>query len=138
MSDAPIDHHTALIYIMVLVSAADNEMTDRELFILGDMVRVLPVFRDYDEEKLVQASEQCAEILSVEGGLEAVLGLAKQALPVSLRDTAYAIACEIAAADGDPVQEELRLLEMLRHEFEIDRLTAAAIERGVAARNKTG
>lgn len=138
MSDAPIDHHTALIYIMVLVSAADNEMTDRELFILGDMVRVLPVFRDYDEEKLVQASEQCAEILSVEGGLEAVLGLAKQALPVSLRDTAYAIACEIAAADGDPVQEELRLLEMIRHEFEIDGLTAAAIERGVAARNKTG
>ncbi len=137
MSDTAIDHHTALIYIMVIVSAADNEMTDRELFILGDMVRVLPVFRDYDEEKLVQASEQCAEILSVDGGLEAVLGLAKQALPVSLRDTAYAIACEIAAADGDPVQEELRLLEMIRHEFEIDRLTAAAIERGVAARNKT-
>lgn len=136
MSDTSIDHHTALIYIMVIVSAADNEMTDRELFILGDTVRVLPVFRDYDEEKLVQASEQCADILSVEGGLEAVIGLAKQALPVSLRDTAYAIACEIAAADGDPVQEELRLLEMIRHEFEIDRLTAAAIERGVAARNK--
>lgn len=138
MSDTSIDHHTALIYIMVIVSAADNDMTDRELFILGDMVRVLPVFRDYDEEKLVQASQQCAEILSVEGGLEAVIGLAKQALPVSLRDTAYAIACEIAAADGDPVQEELRLLEMIRHEFDIDRLTAAAIERGVAARNKTG
>lgn len=138
MSDTSIDHHAALIYIMVIVSAADNEMTDRELFILGDMVRVLPVFRDYDEEKLVRASEQCADILSVDGGLEAVLGLARQALPDSLRDTAYAIACEIAAADGDPVQEELRLLEMIRHEFEIDRLTAAAIERGVAARNKTG
>ena len=137
MSDTSIDHHTALIYIMVIVSAADNEMTDRELFILGDTVRVLPVFRDYDEEKLVQASEQCAEILSVEGGLEAVLGLAKQALPESLRDTAYAIACEIAAADGTAVQEELRLLEMIRDEFDIDRLTAAAIERGVAARNKT-
>lgn len=138
MSDTSIDHHTALIYIMVIVSAADNDMTDRELFILGDMVRVLPVFRDYDEEKLIPASQQCAEILSVDGGLAAVLGLAKQALPVGLRDTAYAIACEIAAADGDPVQEELRLLEMIRHEFDIDRLTAAAIERGVAARNKTG
>ena len=34
-----IDHHTALIYTMVLVSAADRDMTDAELGEIGELVR---------------------------------------------------------------------------------------------------
>ena len=44
--------HTALIYTMVIVSAADSEMTDRELFIIGDIVKTLPVFENFDPELL--------------------------------------------------------------------------------------
>jgi tellurite resistance protein len=55
-------------------------------------------------------------------------------LPKKLRETAYAVACDIAAADGHTTQEELRMLEMLRHSLDIDRLSAAAIERGARAR----
>jgi len=36
--------------------------------------------------------------------------------------------------DGQLSQEELRLLEVLRHGLDVDRLTAAAIERGAATR----
>ena len=97
---------------------------------------IITIFRDYDDSKLVDQTQQCADILAVEDGLDAVLGLAQQALPEHLYDTAYAIACEIAVADGKVAQEELRLLEMIRYKFDIDRLTAAAIERGVATRNK--
>ncbi len=136
MSEGPIDHHMALIYIMVIMAAADSDMTDRELLMIGDLVQHLPVFRDFDVEKVVTAAEQCADILDAEGGLDAVLGLIEQALPDSLHDTAYAIACDIAAADGAVAQEELRLLEMIRHRLEVDRLTAAAIERGIAALNR--
>jgi tellurite resistance protein len=60
----------------------------------------------------------------------------REALPSRLYDTAYAIACDVVAADGSASQEELRLLEMLRHQLEIDRLTAAAIERGSGARHR--
>ena len=52
-------------------------------------------------------------------------------------DLVYMLACEVAASDGTLSQQELRLLEMMRHYFELDRLTAAAIERSVAARVKT-
>ena len=38
------------------------------------------------------------------------------------------------AVNGVATQEELRFLEILRHELSVDRLTAAAIERGSAAR----
>lgn len=43
----------------------------------------------------------------------------------------------VAAADGDVHQKELRLLEMIRHQVEIDRLTGVAIGRAARARFAT-
>ena len=39
------------------------------------------------------------------------------------------------AADAAATQEELRVLELIRHRLEVDRLSAAAIERGARARH---
>jgi hypothetical protein len=128
-------HHEALIYTMVLASAADREMSDPELRSIGDMVRSLPIFLDLDEMEISIISGACAEMLNDEDGLEAVLDFIKDALPEKLRETAYAIACDIVAADLAASQEELRLLEMLRHRLQLDRLIAAGIERGSRARH---
>ena len=43
----------------------------------------------------------------------------------------------MAAADGALTESELRLLEEIRFELELDRLHAAAIERGARARHMT-
>ena len=134
--NAPLDHHTALIYVMVLCSAVDGDMSDREMMLIGDIVNKLPVFRDYNAENLVAAAEGCAEFLNGEEGLDTVLGFVGEALPPKLIETAYAIACEIVAADNEATQEELRLLEIIRHRLGVERLTAAAIERGIAALNR--
>ncbi len=132
-----VSHHTALIYTMVLVSAADGDMTDAELSVIGDITRSLPVFKDYDSEQLTQAAGDCAELLSVDDGLETVLGMIAQALPERLRETAYVLACDVAAADLSTGEEELRLLEMLRNHLQIDRLVTVAIERAARARHAT-
>ncbi len=132
-----IDHHAALIYTMVLVSAADTDMTDAELQIIGDVVNHLPVFRDYDRKRLTKDLKECAQLLGRDDGLEQSLKAIKAALPPKLRETGYAIACDVAAADGETSQEVLRLIEILRHRFGIDRLIAAAIERGARARFTT-
>ena len=129
--------HTALVYVMVLVSAADSDMTDRELFTMGEMVRILPVFRDFNPELLPQLAEDCAEILGQKNGLDAVIEVVAGSLPEHLRETAYALACDIAATDGRLNPEEIRLLEFLRRRLDVDRLTAAAIERGARARHAT-
>ncbi len=129
-----IDHHEALIYTMVLISAADQNMTDAELHTIGELVNHLPVFRDFDRGKLVSVAQDCAAVLDDEDGLNKAIELIKSNLPAKLRETAYALACDVAAAGGQVSQEELRLLEMFRHRLEVDRLTAAAIERGVRAR----
>ena len=128
------DHHKALIYTMVLVSASDSNMTDRELTTIGEIVSHLPVFADYDREQLPKAAQACAELLSEDDGLEKVIKKIVAGLPAKLKETAYAIALDVAAADGAATQEELRLLEMLRHRLAVGRLPAAAIERGARAR----
>jgi tellurite resistance protein len=131
----PLNHHDALIYVMVTMSAVDRTMTDSELSRIGEIVSNLPVFQDFDQEKLVKAAEACGGVLSEDGGLDRVLVLVKSALPKKLRETAYAIALEVAAADLEVKPEETRFLEMLRDSLELDKLTTAGIERGIRARN---
>lgn len=132
-----ISQQSALIYVMVTMSAADNVMRDQEFRTIGGIVESLPVFENVDRDTLVAAAEDCASMLEPEDGLDAVLGLVKEALSPALCETAYALACEVAAADGSLEQEELRLLEIIRYELNVDRLHAAAIERGVRARYTT-
>lgn len=129
-----IDTQAALIYIMVMVAAADNNMADTELQIIGDVVNHLPVFGNYDKSRLTKDLKDCATMLGREAGLEEALKTVKSALPAKLRETAYALACDVAAAGGELSQETLRLLELLRHRLAVERLTAAAIERGARAR----
>ena len=132
-----MNHHSALIYTMVLASAADSEMTDPEVTRMGIIINNLPVFQDYDHAKLSDTAAKCVEILNGDDGLDKVLHLIREALPAKLRETAYAIACDVVAADLSASQEELRLLEMLRHKLDVERLAAAAIERGARARHTT-
>lgn len=132
-----ISPQTALIYTMVMMSASDRDMTDAELQTMGDIVKHLPVFRDYDLSKLPAAAANCAELLADPEGLEKALELIAKTLPAKIHETAYALACEVAAADGSVSQEELRLLEMMRHRLQVGRLPAAAIERGIRARHTT-
>jgi tellurite resistance protein len=130
----PIDQHTALIFTMVLVAAAEGEMTDAELEMIGREVRYLPVFRGFDHERLTQVGRQCAELLRREDGLDVATDMLAEALPQPLRETAYALACDVAAADGALASAELDLLKLLRRRLGVDRLVAAAIERAAHAR----
>jgi tellurite resistance protein len=133
--ERPIDHHTALIFTMVLISAAEGVMTDPELEAIGRQVRYLPIFGDFDHDRLPEVGRECAELLKHEDGLDLACDMIEEALPQRLRETAYAMACDVAAADSDLAEEELRLLDLLRHRLSIDRLVAAAIERAAYARH---
>lgn len=129
------DHHKALIYTMVIVSAADGDMSDAELSTIREIVDFLPVFKDFKKDDLIAAAQDCAGVLQKDDGLADVLKKIKKGLPKSLRETAYAIGCDVAAADGEVKQEEARILELLRHKLKIDRLISAGIERGARARH---
>ena len=131
-----ISHHAALIYVMVVVSASDGNMSEGELRTIGHIVRTLPVFRGFDENRLLAVSQECAAILEEQDGLDAVLGLIRDAVPEELRDTAYWLALEVALTDTQVMLEEIRIVELLRRSLGIDRLTAAALDRAAEARTR--
>ena len=126
----------ALIAVMIAVSAVDQNMTDSELASITAIIDILPVFDDYDSDRTATVSNMVADLFEEEDGLDALLGLVEQALPDHLRETAYALACDVAAADKRVNMSELRFLEMLRHDLRVGRLAAAAIERGARARHQ--
>ena len=128
-----IGHQEALIYTMVMVSASHGDMTDAELNTIGDIIKHLPIFQGYDLDTLGKTAEACAEMLADPAGLDTAGDLIQEALPVRLRETAYALACDVAAADEDVSQAELELLGWLRDRLGLARLEAAAIERATRA-----
>jgi len=132
-----VSPHEALIYAMVTLAAADQAMTDNELMKIGDIVKTLPIFRDFDREGLVKAAEACGAILQKEDGLDEILDVIANTLVPRLYETAYALAVEVAAADLHVEQEELRFLQLLRDRLDLDKLTVAAIEHSARVRYRT-
>lgn len=128
--------HEAMIYLMVITSAADRDMTDVELARIGDVVRDWPVFQDFDERKLIAVAQDCQKLLHEEKGLDGVLELAGKAIPQRLYDTAYAAAVEVAAVDLEMRIEELRVIQKLRQHLGLDAAITQAIERAAKARHR--
>jgi hypothetical protein len=121
---------------MVVMSAADRNMTDEELVRIGNIVRTWPVFVDFDEERLVEVSQDCQKLLQREDGLSRVLSQIKTVVPKRLHDTAYALAFEVAAVDLEMRLEELRVLQLLRESLVIEPSIVEAIERAAKARHR--
>lgn len=125
----------SLVAVMVAVSASDGDIGTTELIKIQTAVNMLPIFADFDIDRIKTVSRMVFDLFELEDGLDALFGLVKEALPDRLNETAYALACDVAAADGTLEEAELRLLEEIRYELNIDRLHAAAIERGARARH---
>lgn len=135
--ERPLSAQDCLVAIMVAVSASDENLRTAELVKIQSAVNMLPVFADYDIDRMKASSQVVFDLFEQEDGLDALFGLIRQSLPERLFETAYALACDVAAADGKLGEQELRLLEEMRYELNIDRLHAAAIERGARARHVT-
>jgi tellurite resistance protein len=132
-----ISTEQALIYTMVTMSGVEGRINSIELAEIGHIVKHLPVFRHFDEARLTTVAQEAGEILAENEGLQALLGLVKEALSPKLRETAYALAVEVAASDLAVGKEELRFLAILRDVLQLDKLVTAAIERSAIARYQT-
>lgn len=132
-----ISTEKALIYVMVTMSGVEARINATELKEMRLVVSTLPIFRGFDASRFDAAAQECAEMLQEPEGLQAVLGLVRDQLSPKLRETAYALAVEVAAADLAVGKEELRFLAMLRDALGLDKLVTAALERSAIARYQT-
>ncbi len=125
----------ALVAVMVAESASDENITNSELMSITRIVDHMPIFADYDSSRIKTVSQVVFDLFEVEDGLDALFGIIRDGLPEELYETAYAMACDVAAADGRLRQGELEFMAEIRYELNIDRLHGAAIERGARARH---
>ncbi len=121
---------------MVAVSASDETIRTSELVAIERMVDHAPVFAAYDAGRIRAVSQTVMTLFEDEDGLDALFGLVRDALPERLFDTAYALACDVAAADGRLRDAEWQMLTEIREQLDIDRLHAAAIELSAIARHR--
>lgn len=136
-AQVPLTAQDSLVAIMITVSASDEHMRTSELITIQRVVNHLPVFAGFDTDRIPNIAQTVFDLLEEEDGLDALFGLVKEALPEKLYETAYALACDVAAADGRLRESELRMLEEIRYELNINRLHGAAIEQGARARHMT-
>lgn len=126
----------ALVAVMVGVSASDQNMRTAELVAIERMVNHTPIFAQYDIDRIRAISQTVFSLFEEEDGLDAFFGLIRDALPEQLYDTAYVLACDVAASDGRLGAIEAEMLAEIRHQLSIDRLTSAAIEMSARARHR--
>lgn len=132
---APLTPQDALVAVMIAASASDVAIPVSELVAIQRIVNHMPVFADYDPDRMRQVAQTVFDLFTEEDGLDALFGLIRGALPERLHETAYALACDVVAADGKMREVELRMLEEVREELVVDRLHAAAIEWGARVRH---
>jgi uncharacterized membrane protein YebE (DUF533 family) len=118
----------ALIYTMVVAAESDREIADAEIDVIGDMVNHLPIFAGLDRAAATTIAARCSDLLA-RGSADKVLALIRAALPVTLRDTAYALACDIVAVDRRLNRAEMGILDKIRVALDVDPLMARTIER---------
>lgn len=133
----PLSPQDCLVALMIAVSASDEDIRTVELVKIQSALNHLPVFAKYDNDRLNIIAQTVFDLFEQVDGLDALFGLIRDNLPERLHETAYALSCDVAAADGTLQETELRILEEIRYELNIDRLHAAAIERGARARHIT-
>ena len=133
-AEAPLTAQDALVAVMIAISASDQNIRTSELITIEAIVNHLPVFAGYDEDRLKRVSTTVFDLFSEEEGLDALFGLIRGSLPPKLFETAYALACDVAAADGRLGEEEMQFLAEIRYQLQLNRLHAAAIERAARAR----
>jgi hypothetical protein len=124
----------ALVYTMVVAAEADHEVAPAEINVIGDLGNHLPVFQAVGRTKMTAMAMACSELLTKAGGRAKVFAMIRKALPSQLRDTAYALACDVIAVDSRLRRDELQALEEIRAELEVDPVVARAIEQAAKVR----
>jgi uncharacterized membrane protein YebE (DUF533 family) len=132
---AALSPREALVYVMVTVAAADRTIGEIELTRMHSMVRELPAFHGLDEDWFGREALDCGKILAKPDGVTKVVRLIADALSGELRETAYALAAEVAVSDLAMKDDERQFLALLAERLQLDDLICAALQRCALVRH---
>ncbi|TNE47456.1 MAG: Tellurite resistance protein TerB [Deltaproteobacteria bacterium] len=133
--DTSLNAEEAFAAVAIAMSAVDGNIDDVEIDNLVTYLRRMRLFRDYETQHFVALFERLLRLLHQEGP-EQLAVLAEEALPESLRATAFALSLDVALADGVITEEEKKMIQHLRVALNIEEELALKIADVMLIKNR--
>ncbi|MDH4980755.1 Tellurite resistance protein TerB [Hyphomicrobium sp. D-2] len=122
---------------MFAAAASDRTVSQPELLRINSMVAELPAFRALSGDWMSREAQDCGRLLSKPDGMGKVVQMIVAALSPDLRETAYALAAEVAASDLAIKDGEREFLKLLEEALQLDALLKAALEKAALVRHRS-
>jgi tellurite resistance protein len=125
----------AFAAITLATVAADGYLTDEEAHTMMATLNRMHLFRSYPSEVLRRMFDKLCSLIKRQG-FDGFIKLAVSSLPHDLYETAFAVATDLALADGEVTKEEEDLLNYLWKALAIPDETAHNIVKVMMIKNK--
>ncbi|NSL71574.1 Tellurite resistance protein TerB [Hyphomicrobium sulfonivorans] len=122
---------------MFAAAASDRTVSQPELLRINSMVAELPAFRSLGGDWMSREAQDCGRLLSKPDGMGKVVQMIVDALSPDLRETAYALAAEVASSDLAIKDGEREFLKLLEEALQLDPLLKAALEKAAVVRHRS-
>lgn len=134
-SARPFNPQEAFLGIVIGIVAADGHISDEEVNDFVSIANKSALLKSMSNQQFDGAVDLLLRILRRDG-VDALLDQAVQGLPAQYRESAFAVACDLACSDGYIEPEEEQVLERLQSRFGIQDPTARKILEVISVKNR--
>jgi tellurite resistance protein len=125
----------AFVAVSLASVAADGIITDEEARGLMVQLYRMKMFSGYNNNQMSSIFNKLINIIKKQG-IEALVTMSKDSLPEDMRACAFAVATDLALADGDVAEEEKKLLTKIQQVLGIPEEEAVKIIEVMMIKNK--
>ncbi len=121
--------------ITLLAIASDGYLANEELDAITSHLSRMHLFHHFRPDTMQRMYAKLFDIMRKDGA-DVLLESAKETLPIELRESAFAMCCDLTLADGIMAKDEQTFLQQLHQILEIPGETADRILSVMAIRNR--
>jgi tellurite resistance protein len=132
---AKLSKEEAFAAISLVTVAADGVITEEEARGLFVQLYRMKMFSGFNDNQMSSMLNKLINIIKKQG-LVTLVEMSKESLPENLKITAFAVATDLALADGDVAEEEKNLLTKIQQALGIPEEEAVKIIEVMMIKNR--
>ena len=125
----------AFAAIILAATASDGYLSHERANDISSALLRMKLFSNCSDDAIAQMFDKLLGILR-QDGFNALFNTAKESLPQTLREAAFAVATDLLLSDSVVVEEERNFLKDLHQALNIDATTATKIVETMAIKNQ--
>jgi len=125
----------AFAAVSLVTIAADGVITEEEVRSMFVHLYRMKMFAGFNDKQFSNMLSKLANIVRKQG-LEALVAMSRESLPENLKATAFAVATDLALADGDIAEEEKHLLTKVQQSLGLSEDEAVKIIEVMMIKNR--